>query len=64
MLQAEQVEVEEILEDGMIQYCPAIQIGNYVIFADNGDTVELPAKHIKIIKRLPWIDISDAIVGN
>ena len=64
MDKAKQVVVEEILENGTVNTCAGIQIGNKLIFADNGDVIDLPASHIEITEYLSWIDISDAILGN
>ena len=63
MLKAEMVEVIEDMGNGVTQSCPAIQLGEYVIFADNGDAVSVHEDHIKVVHHLKWIDISEAILG-
>jgi len=63
MFKAEQVIVEETFEDGRTQTCVALQVGDKLVFADNGDTISIPKDYIKIIKRFPkWVDLSDTII--
>ena len=63
MNKAIQVEVREVLEDGTIQTFGAIQMGDKIIAMDNGDVLDLNADYLEIIEELPWISLSEELLG-
>lgn len=64
-MKATQVKVKETMEDGTTQIWGGILIDdNTLIAADNGDIFSLDlAPHLEIIKKYPWISLSDEVIG-
>lgn len=64
-MKATQVKVKETMEDGTTQIWGGILIDdNTLIAADNGDIFSLDlAPHLEIIKKYPWLSLSDEITG-
>ena len=61
---AKQVLVREILEDSEPYEFGAIQIGDKLIAMDNGAILNVNESWITIIKELPWISLSDEMLGD
>ena len=61
---AKQVVVKEILEDSKPYIFGGLLIGDKIIAMDNGAVLDANAEWIKIIKELPWIGLSDELLGN
>ena len=61
---AKQVRVREILDEDTVYEFGAVQIGNILIAMDNGDILDANASHITILEELPWISLSDELLGN
>ena len=61
---AKQVLVKEILEDSKPYLFGAIQIGDKLIAMDNGAILDAKADWIEIVKELPWISLSDEVLGD
>lgn len=64
-MKATQVKVKETMEDGATQIWGGILVDdNTLIAADNGDIFSLDlAPHLEIIKKYPWISLSDEVIG-
>lgn len=64
-MKATQVKVKETMEDGTTQIWGSILVDdNTLIAADNGDIFSLDlAPHLEIIKKYPWISLSDEVIG-
>lgn len=64
-MKATQVKVKETMEDSTTQIWGGILIDdNTLIAADNGDIFSLDlAPHLEIIKKYPWISLSDEVIG-
>lgn len=60
---AKQVIVRENLEDSEPYEFGAIQIGDKLIAMDNGAILNAKANWIEIVKELPWISLSDEVIG-
>ena len=60
---AKQVMVKENLEDSKPYVFGAILIGDKLIAMDNGAILDVNAKCIQIVKELPWISLSDELLG-
>ena len=63
MSKAIQVKVKETLEDGTIQTFGAIQMGDKIIAMDNGDVLDLNADYLEIVEKLPWVGLSEELLG-
>ena len=61
MSKAIQVKVREVLKDGTIQTFGAIQIGDKIIAMDNGDI--LSVIDVQILEELPWVSLSEELLG-
>jgi ABC-type sulfate transport system substrate-binding protein len=59
---AKQVIVKENLEDSTYVF-GAIQMGDVLIAMDNGAILDAKADWIEIVKELPWISLSDEMIG-
>lgn len=64
-MKAIQVKVKETMENGITQIWGGILVDdNTLIAADNGDIFSLNlASHLEIIKKYPWLSLSDEILG-
>lgn len=64
-MKATQVKVKETMEDGTTQIWGGILVDdNTLIATDNGDIFSLDsAPHLEIIKKYPWISLSDEVIG-
>ena len=60
---AKQVLVREYLEDSEPYEFGAIQIGDKLIAMDNGAILNAKAEWIEILGELPWISLSDELLG-
>ena len=58
-----QVEVKETLEDGTTQIFGAIAYQDKIIAMDNGDVLDLNSDYLEIIEELPWINLSEELLG-
>ena len=58
-----QVKVKETFEDGYTQIFGGIVYQDKIIAMDNGDVLDLNADHLEIIEELPWITLSDELLG-
>ena len=63
MSKAIQVKVREVFKDGTIQTFGAIQIDDKIIAMDNGDVLDLNADYLEIIEELPWVSLSEELLG-
>ena len=62
---AKQVKVREHLEDSEPYEYLGILVNEHTLIAlDNGAILDPSEPWIEIIKELPWIEISDEILGN
>ena len=61
---AKQVIVRENLGINKVYEFGAIQIGDKLIAMDNGAILDANANWIEIIKELPWISLSEEMIGN
>ena len=60
---AKQVLVREHLEDSEPYDFGAIHIGDKLIAMDNGAILDVNAEWIEILGELPWISLSDELLG-
>ena len=60
---AKQVMVKEILEDSKPYTFGAILVGDKLIAMDNGAILDPKAEWIEIVKELPWISLSNELLG-
>ena len=58
-----QVKVKETFEDGYTQIFGGIIYQDKIIAMDNGDVLDLNADHLEIVEELPWISLSDELLG-
>ena len=55
---AKQVRVRECLDDNKFYEFDAIQVDDMLIAMDNGSVLDAKADWIKIIKEIPWYNVS------
>ena len=58
-----QVKVKETFEDGDVQIFGGIIYQDKIIAMDNGDVLDLNSKYLEIIEELPWVSLSDELLG-
>ena len=58
-----QVKVKETFEDGTTQIFGGIAYQDKIIAMDNGDILDLNADHLEIIEELPWVGLSEELLG-
>ena len=58
-----QVKVKEIFEDGTSQIFGGIAYRDIIIAMDNGEPLIATDKHLEIVEGLPWISLSDELLG-
>ena len=61
---AKQVIVRETVDEDTVYEFGAVQIGNILIAMDNGDILDANAPHITVLEELPWVSLSDELLGN
>ena len=61
---AKQVMVREYLEDSKPYEFGAILVGGKLVAMDNGAVLNPNEDNIEIVKVLPWINLSDELLGN
>lgn len=58
-----QAKIKETLADGSTQIFGAIIYLDKVIAMDNGNELDLNADWIEVIEELPWINLSEEVLG-
>ena len=58
-----QVKVKETFADGDTQIFGGIVYQDKIIAMDNGDILDLNADHLEIIEELPWVGLSEELLG-
>ena len=58
-----QVKVKETFEDGTTQIFGGIAYQDKIIAMDNGNVLDLNADHLEIIEELPWVSLSEELLG-
>ena len=58
-----QVKVKETFEGGYTQIFGGIAYQDKIIAMDNGNVLDLNADHLEIIEELPWVSLSEELLG-
>ena len=58
-----QVKVKETFEDGTTQIFCVIAYQDKIIAMDNGNVLDLNADYLEIIEELPWVSLSEELLG-
>ena len=58
-----QVKVKETFEDGTSQIFGGIAYREIIIAMDNGEPLKASADHLEILEELPWIGLSEELLG-
>ena len=58
-----QVKVKETFEDGTTQVFGGIAYQDKIIAMGNGNVLDLDSDYLEIIEELPWISLSEELLG-